>query len=130
MISRNPFRVRATEYIEGEWNFISLFGLGALDIFDKEDMWTKIQIIRSARGGGKTSLLRIFSPKSLNEIYSSHNNDRNIKALYKKLQSFNVLSDEKGIQVLGIYLSLFGNYPILNQLGFSEKNKLSYSILC
>lgn len=131
MISRNPFRVRATEYIEGEWNFISLFGLGALDIFDKEDMWTKIQIIRSARGGGKTSLLRIFSPKSLNEIYSSHNNDRNIEALYKKLQSFNVLSDEKGIQVLGIYLSLFGNYPILNQLGFSEKKqtKLFYSLL-
>ena len=44
MISRNPFRVRATEYLEGEWNFISLFGLEALDIFDKEDMWTKIQI--------------------------------------------------------------------------------------
>lgn len=131
MISRNPFRVRATEYLEGEWNFISLFGLGALDVFDKDDMWTKIQIIRSARGGGKTSLLRIFSPKSLNEIYESHSNDTNIKALYKKLKSFNVFSDEKGIQVLGIYLSLFGNYPILNQLDFPEKKqtKLFYSLL-
>ena len=131
MISRNPFRVRATEYLEGEWNFISLFGLGALDVFDQKDMWTKIQIIRSARGGGKTSLLRIFSPKSLNEIFASHSNDKNIKALYKKLKSFNVFSDEKGTQVLGVYLSLFGNYPILNQLGFSEKKqtKLFYSLL-
>ena len=131
MISRNPFRIKVTEYLEGEWNFISLFGLGALDVFNDKDILEKIQIIRSARGGGKTSLLRIFSPKSLNEIHATRNNNKHVNKLYEKLKSFNVFSNKNEIRVLGIYLSLFGNYPILNQLEFSKKkqNKLFYSLL-
>ena len=131
MISRNPFRVKATEYLEGDWNFISLFGLGALDVFNNGDILGKIQIIRSARGGGKTSLLRIFSPKSLLEISRNHNNLQNISALHNKLKSLDIFSNENKIRVLGIYLSLFGNYPIINQLGFSDakQNKLFYSLL-
>lgn len=131
MISRNPFRIRATEYLEGEESFLSLYGLTALDVFTNRNIFSKIQIIRSARGGGKTSLLRIFSPKSLNKIKASHDTDQNMNALYKKLKSLEVFSDEQGIKVLGVYLSLFGNYTILSQLDFPEKqaNKLFYSLL-
>ena len=57
MISRNPFRIKVTEYLEGEWNFISLFGLGALDVFNDKDILEKIQIIRSARGGGENIII-------------------------------------------------------------------------
>lgn len=131
MVSRNPFRVRTSEYLEDDSEFLSLFGLEALDIFDSEDMWTRIQIIRSARGGGKTSILRIFTPKSLNEIYESRSTTDEISLLYKKLKSFDVFSDSFGTKVLGVTLSLFGNYPILNQLDFDEskQNRLFFSLL-
>ena len=131
MASRNPFRVRTSEYLEENSEFLSLFGLSALEVFDPDDMWTRIQIIRSARGGGKTSILRIFSPKSLNEIYESRTTDDNIIPLYKKLKNLDVFSDENGIKILGVTLSLFGNYPILNQLDFDEskQNRLFFSLL-
>ena len=129
MVSRNPFRVRATEYLDDGGSFLSLFGLGALEIFDPEDMWTRIQIIRSARGGGKTSILRIFSPRSLNDIYESKNDDK-IIPIYDKLKNLGAFTD-KGIDVLGVTLSLFGNYPILNQLNFVDRkqNCLFFALL-
>lgn len=125
MVSRNPFRVRASEHIEEEVNFLSLFGLNALEIFDGREIWSKIQIIRSARGGGKTSILRIFSPRSLNEIFESRHNDK-IKDLYKKLKYLDVYADDSGPKVLGVNLSLFGNYQVLHQLGFESQKELKY----
>ena len=131
MPSRNPFRMRATEQIEGEQSFVSLFGFDALDVFDVNSMWTNIQIIRSARGGGKTSILRVFSPKSLNEIYESRNN-QSIKKLYSKLEKLGALSD-KGPEILGVYLSLNGNYSILEQLNindYTQKKLFSSLLIC
>lgn len=130
MVSRNPFRVRASEYLEDESDFLSLFGLGALDVFKSEDMWTKIQIIRSARGGGKTSILRIFRPKSLNEIFDSRYNNT-MKPMYTKLKNLDAFDEKEGTKILGIPLSLFGNYPVLNQLGFDEpkRMKLFYALI-
>lgn len=131
MVSRNPFRVRASEYLEEETSFLSLFGLNSLDIFNDREIWSKIQILRSARGGGKTSILRIFAPTSLNEIYESHYDD-NIKNLYEKLKELDVYSDEGEIKVLGVNLSLFGNYRVLHQLGFDfqKELKLFYALIC
>ena len=125
MVSRNPFRVRATEYFEEGGNFLSLFGLNALEIFKVDDMWTKIQILRSARGGGKTSILKIFSPKSLNEIYKARTSDEKLSRLYKRLCELDVY-DDSGPKVLGVYLSLFANYPVLKQLGFSSQKQMKY----
>lgn len=121
MSSRNPFRMRATEYVEGDWNFISLFGQGAIDVMDADSMLTNIQIIRSSRGGGKTSILRLFAPRSLNEIHI-HRDNSEISSLYKRLKKLDVLS-ENGPQILGVYLSLFGNYSILEQLVNDERKQ-------
>lgn len=125
MVSRNPFRVRASEYLEEENDFLSLFGLDALEIFKVEDMWIKMQIIRSARGGGKSSILKIFSPRSLNEIYNARISDEKIKQLFKRLKELDVFDDD-GPKVLGVNLSLFGNYPILKQLGFSFQKQMKF----
>ena len=129
MSSRNPFRMRATEYVEGDWNFISLFGLGSIDVMDADSMLTNMQIIRSSRGGGKTSILRLFSPRSLNKIHA-HRGNSEIRSLYKRLKKLDVFS-EKGPQILGVYLSLFGNYSILEQLVNDEHKqwKLFSSLL-
>ena len=124
MVSRNPFRVRTSEYFEGE-DFLSLFGLDALEIFNVEDMWTKIQVLRSARGGGKTSILKIFNPKSLNAIYNARTSDEKLRRLYNRLRELDVF-DDSGPKVLGVYLSLFASYPILKQLGFSLHKQMKY----
>ena len=125
MVSRNPFRVRASEYFEDEEDFLPLFGLDALEIFNVDDMWTKIQILRSARGGGKTSILKIFNPKSLNEIYKARTSDEKLSSLYKRLCKLDVY-DDSGPKVLGVYLSLFANYSILKQLGFRFQKQMKY----
>ena len=120
--------MRATEHVTGDWSFVSMFGIGAIDVMDADSMWTNIQTIRSARGGGKTSILRIFSPKSLNEIHANRLKQE-VKGMYNKLCDLGALSEE-GPVVLGIYLSLFGNYSILEQLEIeADKQKRLFSSL-
>ena len=129
MVSRNPFRVRTSEHFEAE-DFLSLFGLDALEIFNGDDMWTKIQVLRSARGGGKTSILKIFNPRSLNEIYNARTSDEKLSRLHRRLHELDVF-DDSGPKVLGVYLSLFANYPILEQLEFSfpKQKKYCYTLI-
>ena len=113
MIPVNLFRVRATEHIE-DAEFLRLFGVSALDIFEPGEIWSRMQIIRSSRGGGKTSVLRIFSPRTLNKI---KNQTGGLKPLVDKLVDLGVLSANYDINVLGIYLRLrIENYPILENI--------------
>ena len=128
MLSRNPFRMRATEHVGGDWSFVSMFGIGAIDVMDADSMWTNMQIIRSARGGGKTSILRIFSPKSLKEIHANRLKPE-AAGMYNRLCDLGALSED-GPAVLGVYLSLFGNYSILEQLEIeANKQKRLFSSL-
>lgn len=130
MKTRNLFRIRTAEHFDENAQFLRLFGPSALDFFKPDEMWQKIQIIRSARGGGKTSILRIFSPKSLLEI-ASHSEDREIAPLYRKLSDLGVFGHGGSVQVLGVPLSMFSNYPVLEQLGLdvTRQNMLFYSML-
>ena len=127
MPSRNLFRARTAENISDDHEFVSLFGLDILDIFDSADMWEKIQIIQSSRGGGKTSLLRIFSPRSLNEIKASSNASK----LRKRMQKLDVFSADGEIKVLGVFLSLLGNYSVLENMDFDlpTRNRLFFALL-
>ena len=129
MESRNPFRVRTSEYLEADSEFLSLFGSSALAIFNPDNMWITVQTIRSARGGGKTSIMRIFSPKSLNMIYTNKTSGK-YGPLFDKLKTLGAFSED-GIKVLGVTLSLFGDYQILNQLDFSKikQDRLFFSLL-
>lgn len=130
MKTKNLFRIRTAEHFDENAQFLRLFGPSALDFFDPDEMWQKIQIIRSARGGGKTSILRIFSPRSLLEI-ASHSEDREITPLYRKLSDLGVFGRDGSVQVMGVLLSMFSNYPVLEQLGLdhTRQNMLFYSML-
>lgn len=130
MKARNLFRIRTAEHFDENAQFLRLFGPSALDFFNPDDMWQKIQIIRSARGGGKTSILRIFAPKSLLEI-AAHSEDREIAPLYKKLSGLGVFGHDGSVQVMGVLLSMFSNYPVLEQLGLdhTRQNMLFYTML-
>lgn len=126
---RNPFKMRTSEQIESEATFLSFFSPGVLDLLPKDDLWDRVQIIRSAPGGGKTSLLRVFKPSALVNLYSSRTAD-DYKDLYNKMKEIEAISDN-GPELLGIMLSCVRNYASLEHLDFnqSHKERLLFSLL-
>ena len=63
---KNPFRVRASQRSVSDEEFVRMFGSSALDMLREiENPWDGIVFLRSAPGGGKTSLLRLLTPRPL-----------------------------------------------------------------
>ena len=126
---RNPFRLRASEDTESHETFVRLFSPEALDVFQADDLWKRPQIIRSAPGGGKTSLLRLFTPSSLRTIYSLRTRDYT-KDLFKKLTALDAMGDD-GPHVLGVYLSCAHSFATLDDLSIEDvkKKRLFLSLL-
>lgn len=120
--SRNPFRMLTSEQIESDVIFLRLFAPGALNILPKEDLWNKVHIIRSSPGGGKTSILRLFSPGTLSTLYDHRSSNNEFSDLYQNVKSLNAL-DEDGPKVLGIMLSCSKNYDLLEDLDFDIAHK-------
>src|ERR1035437_8477645 len=73
--SRNPFRLRASESIEVDALFVRLFGPGALEQLKDTNPLEGLHIIRSAPGGGKTTLLRLFTPGPLLHLHAQRAQD-------------------------------------------------------
>ena len=128
-VPRNPFRIRFSENIMSESDFLRLFGPGALDLLPKDGLWDRVQIFRSAPGGGKTSIFRIFTPNSLRHLHASRASD-DYKELYSRLKNIDAIS-ESGPHVLGVYLSCARVYANLEDLSFEseKKNRLFKSLL-
>ena len=126
---RNPFRLRASEHIESERTFVNLFSPEVLDMLSTPDIWERPQIIRSAPGGGKTSLLRLFTPLSLRTIYALRTQDYT-KDLFKSLSALNAINDD-GPCVLGILLSCGESFAPLEDLDIDNghKRRLFLSLL-
>jgi len=126
---RNPFRLRASEHIESTETFLRLFSPGVLDIWDKDSFWNGPQIIRSAPGGGKTSLLRILTAESLLTLYSLRTRDY-FKDLFQKMKEIGALTDDGPI-ILGVLMSCAQNYAALDDLEIDDakKKRLLLSLL-
>lgn len=126
---RNPFRMLASEHITSDSTFLRLFGPGVLEMLSKDEIWDRIQIFRSAPGGGKTSLFRIFTPQPLLTLFDFRTSEE-YKDLYLRLKGLDVIS-ETGPTLLGIYLSCARNYASIEDFGFDRgyKDRLLYSLL-
>lgn len=133
MRTRNPFLLLASEHIGFESTFLGLLDPGILDIFQgqADSLWNRIHIIRSSPGGGKTTLLRLFTPMSLKYIHDSRQR-QDYKEVYEKLKTLDVL-DEDGVHTLGVMLSCSGiwNYADIEDLDVSEtrRKRLLFSLL-
>ena len=99
---RNPFRLRAAEQIESDLSFLRLFGPGMLELLSMQQMWERPQILRSASGGGKTSLLKLFTPSVLLALHANRGHD-DIKELYQRLSEFDIVNED-GSQALGVLI--------------------------
>jgi len=126
---RNPFKIRVAEHIESDATFVRLFSPEVLDLLHHHDVWRKPQIIRSAPGGGKTSLLRLFTPRTLSTVCGLRGAEYS-KDLVGRLKGMDAI-DENGPRVLGILLSCSRSYSDLDDLPVDtvRKQRLLLSLL-
>lgn len=126
---RNPFKLRASEHIESESNFLRLFAPGVLDLLPRDNIWNQVQVIHSAPGGGKTSLCRLFTPSALNALHDFKAGEE-YKDLFQKLKNLDAISDQ-GPKVLGIMLPLGRNYAYMEPLAPNKESaqRTFYSLL-
>jgi hypothetical protein len=112
---RNPFRLRAAEQIDDDWTFLSLCEPGLFGLLPEDGLWDRRVIVRSSAGGGKTTLLRLFTPTPLRLLHSRGRREPVVSQLYREVQMRGAL-DKNGPKVAGALLSLAGKYAPLDQL--------------
>lgn len=110
--TRNPFKLRRSENIDTDTTFLSLFEPGILEVIADKGLPETVQLIRSAAGGGKTSLLRLFTPNVLRRLHARRAEDQD---LFSRLQDLGVIND-RGPQLLGVPLLCGRNYAGLEDL--------------
>lgn len=107
---RNPFAIRASEKIESDETFIQLFSSEPLSFLlkkaENDKLWNNVNYILSSPGGGKTTLLRLFSPTVLKRI-TERNRD-----LFNKVKKLEV-KDQNHIYKCGAYLQIGRDYAFL-----------------
>ena len=110
--SRNPFQLRRSENIDTDTAFLALFEPGILDVLSEGGLPRTVQPIRSAAGGGKTSLLRLFTPSVLRRLHARRVDEQE---LFDRLRTLGVI-DETGPRLLGVSLLCGRNYAVLEDL--------------
>lgn len=126
---RNPFRMRASEKIESDENFLRIYSPLSLDalISQKESkLWGYVTYIYSSPGGGKTSLMRIFEPSVLNTIFNCKSSYNEIN---QRLTQLGVLDGQ--VNVLGVYLLCSRSFQLLEDINLQpiHRNRLFFSLL-
>ena len=131
MEMRNPFRLLKNEQVGIGSTFHFLFGYHMVQIFEEkvDVLWNRLQIIRSAPGGGKTSLLKIFTVESLMAIQKNSTNDT-YKELFEMVNRLGVFKPE-GLAVLGVYLRFTTSFSQIEDLKVDDtiKDRLFFSLL-
>jgi hypothetical protein len=130
---RNPFRMRASEKIESDARFLQIYSPIVLESLlekeSKDKLWGNVLFIHSSPGAGKTSLLRLFEPSTLNTLFNNKSASQ-YKELFTALKKVGALNEDR-IEVLGVTLVCTRNYEILEELGISnaQKIRLFFSLL-
>lgn len=130
---RNPFKLRNSEKIDSEINFLKLFSPHVLEALHSKynggQLWENILLIHSSPGGGKTSLLRAFEPASLITLLNNKSSSE-YKSLFNSLKKIEVINNNE-IELLGVSLQCTRNYQVLEDLEISEaqKKRLFFSLL-
>jgi hypothetical protein len=121
--------MRASEQIASESMFLRLFGPGVLDLLQDLNPLASNLVIRSAPGGGKTSLLRVFTPASLVAVYVHRNLDE-YRDLYAGLTQLGAV-DESGPKLLAIMVSCSKSYAALEDLAIepARRQRLFFALL-
>ena len=112
---RNPFRLRAAQRSVSDEQFVKLFGGGALDLLDEvQNPWDGLVFLRSAPGGGKTSFLRLLTPRPL-KLASLLHDDKESRPTYDALRERGAI-DGNGPRLLGVMAAFTAEYHDLEEI--------------
>ena len=115
-MARNPFRVRASSRGVNDEQFVKMFAASAIEIMkEPKNPWQGLVYVRSAPGGGKTSILRMLTPGPLRRAIAL-GDDQRYRAIREALQDASVL-DGNTPMVWGVLLSFSIEYRTLDDLG-------------
>lgn len=109
----NPFKARLAEQQRDVGQFVRTFGAGMLDVLPEDELWNRLLVIRSAPGAGKTSILRMLTPSSLEAVARSRDD---YGELFTRLTRLGAIHDSSP-QVLGTLVSVGRDYRSLTDLG-------------
>lgn len=108
----NPFLERMSERTTSDQTFVRLFSPKILERLEEDALEGAIHIFRSPPGGGKTTLLRAFTPAALHAFWNAgRSNDTNES--YRSLVAREIVHDREGPQLLGVLLSCASGYADL-----------------
>lgn len=130
----NPFLYRAADVRTGSMaevrNFVNLFGISALGLIrDKMDkLWDFPLLLVSAPGGGKSSLMRIFNPKSLSYIQETAPTGGPKQCLSEMMEDLGAFQNGKPY-ALGIWLRMSDEYIALQYTDASNQHGLFCAML-
>lgn len=120
----NPFFARASEYIELDDKFLNLFSPEVLTIFNQNPIWSNVTILRSSPGGGKTTLLKMFTPQILKKLKETSKHDEHNREIYLELKKIGVYDDDGNIKVIGSLVPLNNEYVSIEFLNLNEAQKV------
>lgn len=113
---RNPFHIRAAQRSVSDEQFVKLFGAGVFDLLsDLDGPWENLVFLRSAPGGGKTSFLRLLTPRPLKIAASMLQNDEHSRPTYDALRKSDAL-DEGEPKLLGVMVAFTTEYRELEEI--------------
>jgi len=108
----NPFMERMSERITSDQEFVRLFSPNVIEELPEDVFAGAVHIFRSSPGGGKTTLLRAFTPTALQAFWNSRGT-RELNDAYRGLVSRQILDEQNGPQMLGVLLSCASGYADL-----------------
>src|SRR5215217_1994291 len=108
----NPFLERMSERTTSDQEFVRLFSPKILERLAEDAFEGAVHIFRSAPGGGKTTLLRSFTPSALRAFWNARR-VQEISESYHGLVARGVLHEQDGPQLLGVLLSCASGYADL-----------------
>lgn len=114
----NPFHVRTSEQASSDTRFLGLFGPDVLQALSPDELWDRLIVFRSAPGGGKTSILRLFTPGALRALHQNRHQEAT-KRLAELLTQWGVLADH-GPLLLGTRLTCDQQYAAIRDMTEDE----------
>ncbi|MFT3827901.1 MAG: hypothetical protein QM731_28545 [Chitinophagaceae bacterium] len=123
----NPFYTRASEYLDQDNRYVRLFSAEVLTIFDPSQIWNTVNILRSSPGGGKTTILKLFTPRVL-KIILANKEDRSsfgehCRRIYEVLTELKVF-DGNELLVIGSMISFNNEYASLEYLKIDQGQRI------
>lgn len=127
----NPFLYRAADVRSGtmaeDRNFVNLFGVSALGLIKEkmQGLWDIPLFLISAPGGGKSSLMRIFSASAMRYIHETAPLGGNQQSIAKQMEELGAFRSGEPY-ALGIWLRMSDEYHSLEQ----SETPRQYRLFC